>query len=163
MQRTLFLVRHARAFESSPGQKDADRELRQVGRTSAIHMGKYLYSLYPNPQRILCSSALRAIDTAQILAEQMHFATEQVEVTHDLYEASVRSLLALVKELETKHYSVMLVAHNPAISYFAEYLTSAEVGNLAPGGVVLLHLDGMEWAEGGEGNYNVVKYHEPKE
>ena len=161
MRRTLFLVRHARALDSSPGQKDFDRELSQVGRANALHMGKNLYHLYPNPEKIVSSPALRAMDTAQILAEQMHYSTDKIEALDDLYEAPVRSLLKVVNELESDYSSVMVVAHNPAISYFAEYLTNAEVGNLIPGGVVLLRIEDAEWPEVVAGTCELIKYHEP--
>ena len=93
----------------------------------------------------------------------MHFRPDKVECVDELYEASVRSLLNVVNNLQPKYISVMLVAHNPAISYFAEYLTNSEVGSLVPGGVVLLHLEEMEWGEASEGNCKFVKYHEPDE
>lgn len=157
------MVRHARAQDSSPGQKDFDRELSQVGRASASRAGRELYGAYPNPELILCSPALRARDTAQILAEQLHFATDKVELVDDLYEASVRGLLTLASNLPPKYKSAMLVGHNPAMSYFAEYLSNAEIGSLRPGGAVLLHLDDLEWSEISEGSCKFVKYHEPDE
>ena len=162
MRRTLFLVRHAKALDSSHGQKDFDRELSQVGRASVLRMGKNLYNLYPNPERIVSSPALRALDSALILAEQMHFSTDKVETLDDLYEATVRSLFKLVNELESRYHSVMVVAHNPAISYFAEYLTNEEVGNMIPGGVVLLRIENREWSEISAGNCDFIKYHEPE-
>ena len=84
MQRTLFLVRHAQALDTSQGQKDVDRKLSEVGRAEASHIGRDLYNLYPNPEQILCSSALRARDTAQILAEQLHFRIDKVEAMEEL-------------------------------------------------------------------------------
>jgi phosphohistidine phosphatase len=82
-----------------------------------------------------------------LLAERMGFDPNAIRQEPDLYEASVRNLLSIINGLEETHGSVMLVGHNPAATYLAEFLTRAEIGLLPTGGVVYMTFEGQQWAE----------------
>jgi len=160
MIRTLYLLRHAEAFDSTSGQKDFDRELSEVGRSNAIHMGSFLFVNYKNPDQIISSPAQRAVDTAHIIAEQLHFDTEKIRVKEELFEASVRILLQTVNEIDEYLGSVMLVGHNPSISYLGEYLSREDIDPLAPCGVVQIQFD-LKWNEISERTGDFKNYHYP--
>jgi phosphohistidine phosphatase len=147
MTKHFFLVRHAQAETSSPMSKDFDRMLTPTGMAEASKMGERLVQLAVKPSLIVTSPALRCADTAQLLAERMGYDTNAIREETDLYEASVRNLLAVINGLEETHGSVMLVGHNPAATYLAEFLTRAEIGSLPTNGVVYMTFEGQKWAE----------------
>jgi phosphohistidine phosphatase len=147
MTKHFFLVRHAQAETSSPMSKDFDRMLTPTGMAEATKMGERLVQLEVKPSLIVTSPALRCADTAQLLAERMGYDTNAVREEPDLFEASVRNLLSIINGLEEKHERVMLVGHNPAATYLAEFLTRAEIGSLPTGGVVYMTFEGQKWSE----------------
>jgi phosphohistidine phosphatase len=67
--RVLF-VRHAAAADSATFRgADMDRPLTHAGRKKAQNVFKVLARLYPSPDVILSSQAVRACQTAQLLSE----------------------------------------------------------------------------------------------
>lgn len=162
MPKDLFLVRHAQAEEADFGVKDFDRLLTPDGEIMASKIGKVLSDLVHNPDAILSSSSMRTKQTTALLTEQLQFNPVQIEVLDDLYEASTRILLRVINELGAGLNKVVIVGHNPSISYLAEYVTGAEIGNVAPAGFVHLNYDG-EWNEISAKNMELVNYHLPSE
>lgn len=147
MTKHLFLVRHAQAETSSPMSKDFDRMLTPTGMAEAMKMGERLVQMEVRPSLIVTSPALRCADTAGLLAERLGYDTNAVREEPDLFEASVRNLLSVINGLEEKHERVMLVGHNPAATYLAEFLTREEIGSLPTGAVVYMTFEGQQWAE----------------
>ena len=141
----LFLVRHAKAQESSVGEKDIDRVLHRKGLMDAPRMGRILSENAERPEKLISSTATRAQQTAYFFAEQLKFETADIELDEDIYEASARSLLNTVNHLDDKFDCIMLFGHNPSFSYLTEYLTKDIVGDLPPCGVILMHFEVDTW------------------
>jgi len=161
MLRTLFLVRHAHAADAELGQKDQERPLTGTGIRDASIVGKSLFEHYHTPDYLLSSTAHRAQETAQILAEQLQYAADKIVFEEEVYEASVRSLLAVVNRIPAAPAKVLLVAHNPGITYLSEYLTKESVPNMVPGSVMAMQFDGLSWAEVSEGTAHLIGYTSP--
>ncbi len=161
MSRTLFLVRHAHATDAELGQKDHERPLSGKGIRDASVVGKHLFDQYQSPDYMICSTALRAKDTAQILAEQLKYDEQKIVLEVEVYEASVRSLLAVVNQIPERQQQVLLVAHNPGVTYLSEYLTKENVPNMAPGSVMELRFNQLTWAEVSEGTAILAGYTSP--
>lgn len=147
MKRFLILVRHAKSHQAEPGQKDMDRELTGSGYQQASRLGRYLYLKEMIPDKILTSHARRAIDTAQLIAEQLKLDSSQIEENEELYEASVRTLLSQIHGLDPLLKSVIIIGHNPAITHLGEHLLKDEIGNLPSGSMVFLTFVNLNWDE----------------
>jgi phosphohistidine phosphatase len=152
MKRFLMLVRHAKSRESEPGQKDIDRELSESGYQQASRLGRYLYLKGINPDKILTSHARRAVDTAQLISEQLKLDPSQIESTEELYEASVRTLLQQIHRLDNAYKFIIIIGHNPAITHLCEHLSKDEIGNLPSGSMVNLSFVNLQWNELDKGN-----------
>lgn len=159
MIKKLFLVRHATANEVERGKKDGDRELSPKGYQDATRLGHHLLEQQYKVDLMLISSALRAQSTAQILAEQMHHGG-RLEYSDELYQASVRSVLALINQQDEVINHLMVVGHNPTLTYLAEYLTGEPVSNMAPGGLFLLQVSVL-WAEVSQKTATLDRYLDP--
>lgn len=160
MNKQLFLVRHAEADSTNFDIKDIERPLTSDGEIDASKLGKTMAELLGTPDLILSSTAVRTRATTALIAEQLGYDPVNVDFLDDLYESSTRILLRVVNEIDEKHNKVVIVAHNPAITYLAEYVTGAVIGNVAPAGLVQLQYDGA-WAEISQDNATLVKYHKP--
>lgn len=160
MNKELFLVRHAEADSTNFDIKDIERPLTSDGEIDASKLGKTMAELLGTPDLILSSTAIRTRTTTALLAEQLGYDPVNVDFLEDLYESSTRILLRVINELEEKNTKVVIVAHNPAITYLAEYVSGAVIGNVSPAGLVHLKFKGS-WAEVSQNNMELVKYHQP--
>jgi phosphohistidine phosphatase len=75
------------------------------------------------PRLILCSSAARAVQTAELVLSAL--GTEvTLEVERDLYRADADGLIERLRRVEDEVSSVMVVGHNPAFAELALLLLS---------------------------------------
>lgn len=160
MNKELFLVRHAEADSTNFDIKDIERPLTSDGEIDASKLGKTMSELMGTADLILSSTATRTRATTALIAEQLGYDPVNVDFLDDLYESSTRILLRVINELDNEKNKVVIVAHNPAITYLAEYITGAVIGNVAPAGLVHLKYQGS-WAEISQGNADLAKYHKP--
>ncbi len=161
MNREIYLIRHAEAEFMDFNQKDKDRNLTPNGCQDAMRLGNKLKTTDVLPDYIICSTAQRTRETIGYICEQIDFDVNKVFFTDDLYESSVRIMLNTINGLDDSYQKVFLIAHNPAISYLAEYVTGDVVGNVSPIGMVHLQLHDMSWEMLSQDNAELVKYHEP--
>jgi phosphohistidine phosphatase len=158
MFKQLYLLRHAEAAAKEARQDDKSRELTQTGIKDCMHLGAWLVAQGIHFDLFVSSSALRAEQTAELIAEAMKVENPKIQTEDVLYEASVRQLLDYVNNLEDGYNNVLLSGHNPAISYLAEYLTKADIGDMAPGSVAIIQFDLRSWKEVSENTGDLVKY-----
>lgn len=141
--KTLYLMRHATA--SMDAKRDFDRPLTAIGERDARHMGRWLNEADPAPDQIISSPALRANTTASILMEELH-QQHTIHLEEELYEASIRTFLQVVNALNDQLSCVLIVAHNPAITYLADYLTTRGIVGMMPGAMVGLGIPLASWS-----------------
>lgn len=146
MGKTLYIVRHGTTRPTESGMKDIDRELAPEGLQLSSRLGVYLYKNNTEISAIECSNATRAVQTAELIADQINFDISKITIDPDLYEASVRSLVAKVCAFNTDWNEVITVGHNPVLSYFVEYLTGHHFEGMAAGGLVKISCGVEEWA-----------------
>ena len=158
MVRKLFLIRHADAEESSREVKDFDRQLMRIGYQHAAHVGNYLANESIHPDLMICSTAARARQTAETIADHIKYDYSRIRYQDDLYEASVRIMLGLINQLEDNFKVVVMVAHNPSISFLADYLTQENIGNMMPAGICTIEFEGLAWKEVSQ-NTGILKAH----
>ncbi len=161
MVKTLLLIRHANAEETDRGGKDFDRRLTRLGQRNAAHAGKHLLAHKYLPEMMLCSEAARARETAEIIAGQLKFSDGQIKYHDDLYEASVRTLFSAVNGISDNPACVALIAHNPGLTYLADYLTTAPLDNMVPASIVIIQFRDLEWSEVSQNSGEFIEYIDP--
>lgn len=161
MPKHLTLLRHAEAAPKEARQDDKSREVTQTGMKDSLHMGARFLEQNIQFDLMVASSALRAEQTAALIAEGMKLENPRVLMEDVLYEASVRQLLDYINNIEDGYDNVLVIGHNPAISYLAEYLTKAHTGDMAPGSVAIISFDFGSWKEVSENNGELVGYLTP--
>lgn len=161
MPKFLYLMRHAHSAEKQPGQTDKDRELTPVGVKEALRMGAFLASEKITPDIIYTSEAARAVTTSHLLCDALKLDYEKIIQDEELYRASVRTFFELIENIDMQFNRVMCVAHNPVISYLAEYLTKAEIGDMTTAGIAAIRFDIPSWKDISEGNGELIQYTSP--
>ncbi|MPZ89326.1 MAG: histidine phosphatase family protein [Nitriliruptorales bacterium] len=121
----VYLLRHAKSSWEHRGLPDHERPLAPRGRKAAPLVGTYLREQGMAPTLVLCSSAVRAQQTLDLvnLAHRAHILVEA-----ELYLASARALLQRLRELPAAVPEVMLVGHNPGMQQLAVLLAGGGAG-----------------------------------
>ncbi len=130
------------------------------GLTAVRSLGRRLGEDDFNPEVIISSKAVRAEDTAINLTEELGISEQVITYDDKIYEASVRELLEVVNALEDDVKSVLLIGHNPTVSFFGEYLTGSGFSGMEPCGLVTISLE-MAWREVSQGAGTFVSYYHP--
>lgn len=131
MDRTLYLLRHAKSSWKDPTLADHDRPLAPRGRRASKSIAAYLRSQRSAPSLVLCSSSLRTRETLERISAGLQGEVE-VRIEERLYAASASELLERLHEVDAPVDSVMLIGHYPALQELALNLagTGADLGRL---------------------------------
>jgi phosphohistidine phosphatase len=158
----LYLVRHAKSSWKNPDLQDFDRPLNKRGKRDAPLMGQRLKKAGARPDLIFCSPAKRAAKTAKALAREIGYPAEKIRWIDSLYAAGTQTLLEIVRSLDDSERHVMLVAHNPGLTYFAEYLTGISVENIPTSGVFAVDFETPSWRDIREAEGKLASFDYPK-
>jgi phosphohistidine phosphatase len=121
----LLILRHAKSDRSDPSLTDHDRPLAPRGEVDAPRMGAALAALGIAPDRILTSTAVRARDTARLVATALGYDAPLRE-TREAYAADSTMLLRLICAEAEDAETLLLVGHNPGMEELASLLVAGE-------------------------------------
>lgn len=122
--RTLILLRHAKAVHDFDGF-DHDRELTPRGVRDATAVGRWLCEQSLGCDEVLCSTSTRTRQTAANVAAA-GCCEADVHYERRIYNASVGTLLSVVREADVDAQVVMVVGHAPGIPALASLLADGE-------------------------------------
>jgi phosphohistidine phosphatase len=134
--KTLLLMRHAKSSWKIKNIPDHERPLTKRGRRDAPRMGQLLEERELVPQLMLSSSALRARQTAELVAETAGYGAEII-YRDDLYMAEAEGYFHALQQLPDEIERVMLIGHNPGLETLLQ-LISKRIESLPT--AVLAHL-----------------------
>ncbi|HEX6984292.1 MAG TPA: histidine phosphatase family protein [Planctomycetaceae bacterium] len=120
--KTLLLMRHAKSSHDEEGLSDHERPLTGRGRRDAPRVAERLVEADLVPDRILCSTARRAKETAELFAPAAGFGGE-VTYSHWLYHATPAGILDVIAEHGGDAGRLMVVGHNPGMEQLVRSLT----------------------------------------
>jgi len=143
--KTLFLVRHAKSSWDNAALPDKERPLNDRGRRDAPKMGERLAKRDVKPDLILSSPAVRALSTAEIVAEKLDYRRKDIVVTERLYAAEVDDLLDVIRQLGDELKCVMLFGHNPEFTELAHRL-SGEIAHMPTCAIAEFTFDAKSWS-----------------
>lgn len=122
----LYLVRHAKSDWTYEGLPDIDRPLSERGYRDAHLMSKHLLGKKHQPDGIVSSPAIRAINTALIFARNMNFPENKIQLNSLLYNSTAETYIAQLSGLHDELKNVFVFGHNPTISKVVTILTDSE-------------------------------------
>ena len=132
----LYFLRHGEADWPHWTKPDDERPLTDFGKKEVRQVGKFLKRLDVKPNLVVTSALPRALQTAEIAAEQLKAKLQQDEALEPGF-----GITGLRTLLERHHAKVlMLVGHEPDFSSVISALTAASL-KLSKAGVALVDLD----------------------
>ena len=147
----LSLMRHAEAAGTAAGSQDRHRALTEDGRATAHALGKFLARERQVPDLVLCSDAVRAVDTAHLVLGGAE-ASHPVVILEELYHADPGMVLMLIREHAAEDAQhVLVVGHNPTVGALAALLagqggqTAPETRAFSPGSCAQFAVQAIDW------------------
>lgn len=122
--KAIHLLRHAKSSWSEPGLADHDRPLSGRGRRAAELMARHLADANIVPDLVLCSTALRAHQTLDLILPAIK--PPKIILDRQLYDAGERQMLDYLRDLPDGADAVLLIGHNPGLQLLAATLAKPE-------------------------------------
>lgn len=119
----LFLFRHGKAAWAQPGMRDFDRKLDERGVEEAEAMGKLMRKRKLVPDKVICSTAARAVETLEALNKSLNLR-DVTSYEQNLYATDAPGYLEIAAATGFDG-DVMLVGHNPMLEDAALALAKA--------------------------------------
>jgi phosphohistidine phosphatase len=158
----LTLVRHAKSDWKDTSLTDAERPLNRRGERDAPEMGRRIVAHGIRPSLIISSPAVRAWTTAKVIAKEIGYPLEFLQKEKSLYLASVDEMLDTIIAQDNGFNSLMVVAHNPGLTDFANFLVPGLTNNLPTAGVVSVQIERDDWSLYCPPQTELITYDYPK-
>ncbi len=142
----LILVRHAKSSWNNKDLQDIDRPLNKRGERDAPEMGRRMAKRGVVVDLILTSPAIRAQDTAKLIAEKSS-CKDKIKIDENLYDATAWEILDVIRKIDDHYDFVMLVGHNPGMTDLVNELSATPIEKVPTCGVFELDYDMATWPE----------------
>jgi phosphohistidine phosphatase len=159
--RFLIVMRHAKSDWSDAGLSDHDRVLNERGKRDAPRMARWLAEVALVPDLILCSTAQRTQETADLMKQQWS-PTPTISLTAGLYLATHEQILRTIRSDGCGAERLMVLAHNPGVTEFVSRLSRQPI-DMPTAAIAVFELPLDDWSELSEtGSAKLVHYMRPK-
>ncbi len=159
--KTLYLIRHAKS-DHNGNLDDINRPLNIRGYHDAYGMSDVMNKKKFIPDLIISSPAIRAFSTALIFCRKFNINPSDIIINSNLYETDVNHYLDIVAHSDDKYDSIMLFAHNPTISNFANILTKPFNDNISTCGIIGITNNCTHWKNFADTIGELKLYDSPK-
>jgi phosphohistidine phosphatase len=144
--KTLFLLRHAKAITGGLLVLDQDRPLSDRGLKDVNKLGTKLHKKEINLDLIVTSPAVRAITTAQLIANKLNMKRTNFLIDPLVYGAELKELLELISGVSKRYDDVMIVGHNPSLTDLASHVAGEPIA-MATCALMEASFDFKDWTK----------------
>ena len=158
----ILIMRHAKSSWKDAEIADHERPLKKRGLKDAAYIGKVLKNKKLIPDKIISSNAVRAADTAAIVADKCGYKKE-IDYTNKLYMAESGAILELIHGQPDSIKILMVIGHNPGMEALVQVL-SRKVESLSTASVAYFQADIKSWKDLKQGTkLKLKKFWQPSE
>jgi phosphohistidine phosphatase len=141
--KTLYLVRHAKANKM---QNDTERKLMPLGIERVNKLGHHLNTIHCKVDAFFSSSAIRAVQTAEIIAEHIHYPKAEIMKTEKLYLTGQEEYFNIIVAQDNASInSMMIVGHNPDITNIVHFFVPDFISYVQTGGCFCFDFKTDDW------------------
>jgi phosphohistidine phosphatase len=141
VKKKIYLIRHGESADKQHGQTDFERELTHKGKNSIELLGKFFRKEKLKTHLMISSAAIRTRETSLILSREIAYPPEMIEFETSLYNSTDQEYITYLNNFSS---SLMIIGHNPAISYVIGKITNDYSISLLPGQCALIEIDDDE-------------------
>src|ERR1051326_2536206 len=160
--KTLLFGRHAKSSWKEDNMTDFERPLNNRGKRDAPFMGALLRERNIRPDVIISSPADRAMATAILLADELKYDPATIVALESLYNAASISMREIVELVDDGQSTLIVVAHNPAITMLANTLSETPVESFPTCGIACLQFEIDSWKAMSRGAGRLVFFEAPR-
>jgi phosphohistidine phosphatase len=160
--KTLVLIRHAKSSWKDVSLADRNRPLNRRGKRDAPEMGRRLAARKGAPDLVVSSPVVRALTTAQVIAEAVGYPVKRIVEDERLYGANQAKLLDVIRGLDDRFDRVFLFSHNPGLTDLVNALSDQALDNVPTCGFVEFRVDADGWAKVGPNTVQRIDFDYPK-
>jgi phosphohistidine phosphatase len=142
----LYMARHAKSSWKHD-LPDHQRPLKQRGHSDATLVSQQIASELAPPDVIISSDANRASSTAESFRKAFGLSQDSLVLDHSLYDFSGQDVMHIIKTLDDRFNTVMIVGHNHAFTSVANMLGSSYIDNLPTSGFVKISFPVESWKD----------------
>ncbi len=132
----LYIVRHAKSSWEDSELMDDERPLLRKGEKRTKKVIAFLLEKGIQVDVIKSSHAVRAFETAKIIARALKYPVENIMIDRQIYHAGSGQLLEQFFDLSDSINSLMFVGHNPTVTNFANYFIKPQIDWLPTSGII---------------------------
>jgi len=143
--KTIYIVRHAKSSWNTIEIPDEQRPLMEKGKKRTKKVIDYLHDNHIKVDYIISSHAVRAHETAKILAHALKYPIDNIKIDSQVYYANGDAILNQFYDLPDRFNSVMIVGHNPALTDFVNLFLKTPIENLPTSGIVSFSFETDHW------------------
>lgn len=158
----VYIVRHAKSSWDNPGLSDHDRPLLEKGKKRTALVGYFLAEKNISVDLIISSSAVRAYETAKIIAKYIAYPAEDIKIDSGIYHTDADSIVDGIYALPNDIQSVMFFGHNPTFTYFANQWMDESIDWLPTSGVVAISFNTNKWEDLAKAKFKTDFYITPR-
>lgn len=169
----LTVFRHAKSSWDQPALADHDRPLNERGRRAASAVARFLSRTYfggnghcpllPLPDKLVTSTASRALSTAQIVADTVKLGKDALLLDSRLYLAEAAKILQVVRGFDEKWKHAFIFGHNPGMLDFVEkMLARTRIPSMPTCAAVIMGLPHEYWGLSDWHEAQLIAYVTPK-
>lgn len=141
----ILIMRHAKSSWKDSSVNDHERPLKKRGLKDAAEIGKLLKRKELVPDKILSSDAVRAADTATVVAEKCGYKKD-IEYTRQLYMAECSAIIDLIHTQPDSVKTLLVVGHNPGMEALVQ-LFSRKIESLGTANLAFFQADIKSWKD----------------
>jgi phosphohistidine phosphatase len=155
----VTLVRHAEAVKAVKCADNYSRYLSPKGRSAAEKLAESLFREKDGAFDIIISSpALRAYETAVVLADRSGFARDRIAAEDSLFRGDESALADTISMLNDRYSSALIIGHSPAVDRAAWLLTGGLTVEFSKCAALRLSFDTDKWKSIRPGSGSFIFY-----
>ena len=139
----LIILRHAKSSWDYPELSDYERPLNSRGNKDAEMMSLKLSERLDHIDCAISSSSKRTELTYEYFKNKINFKSELF--THELYHASSKKIISIIKNTHSDINSLMVLGHNPGLTDIVNLLTNYHLYNLPTTGIIIIKFNIISW------------------
>lgn len=139
----LIILRHAKSSWDYPELSDYERPLNSRGNKDAEMMSLKLSKRLDHIDSAILSSSKRTELTYEYFKNKINFKSEFF--TDELYHASSKKIISIIKDTNSDINSLMVLGHNPGLTETVNFLTNHFLYNLPTTGIIIIKFNINSW------------------
>lgn len=156
--KSIILMRHAKSSWKNADLEDFKRPLNERGKNDAPLMADVLARYPIRIDLLISSNAVRALETAKIVAERLKI---KLTTNEKLYMASSNSIIKIINGIDERFSNLLIIAHNPGLTNLVNEISNYQIENLPTDGLIAFSLEGR-WIDFGKKKCKFLFYEFPK-